>query len=227
VIPVAIQDRTSRISIRAIHPSTGSETTLASATLVIYSEGGSVVLSSTAATLSGSEAYYETTWPNGTYALGRYRVEWTLADAVDSWVDDSYFEVVLKRFRRPIGESDFTARYPYLASLIPSGSSMAGYLDSAWDEIGNLLYARLGQYPGNVFYPEQLGTCLEFLTISTIHRAIMMAPGTEDELKSTEYRELAMDALDTAMSFMRANTDEDRNPDDDEWGSFSTGVLVR
>ena len=228
MIPVAIQDRTSTLQIRHVDPDTGAEITLASGTITIYDDGSSEIVPATAVTVSGSLASYSRTWPEASFELGRYRAVCSLVDgSAVTRLEDFYFEVVLRRFRRPISESDFASRYPYLTNLLPSGATLAAYLDGAWTELGNILYARLGEYPGNLLYPEQLASACELLTVSHIHRAIMMAVGTEDELKATQYRELAFQALDTALSFVRLNRDDDRNPDPREYGVFGAGELIR
>lgn len=234
MIPIVVQGRVDRLTLRHVDPNDGTELSPTSGTITIYNSGGTAIVTAAAVTASGSKPYYSRTWDAATFPISerykssaRYRAEWTLVTGSTTRVEDSYFEVVLRRFRRPIGETDFASRYPYLANLIPSGATMGGYLESAWNEIGNILYSRLGRYPGDVFYPEQLSHVLEQLAVSHIHRAIMIGSGLEDDIKSRQYRDLAMSALETALSFIRIGKDDDKNADEDEFMVINNGELVR
>jgi len=228
MLDVAVQDRTDRVAIRAISPVDGSELTLTSGTLVIYNEGNSEVVASTAATVSGSAAHYERTWTKATFPTGRYRIVWSLVvSGPTTHVFDSNFEVVVRRFRRPIGDSDFSTRYPYLSGLLPTGATFDMYLNTAWSKIESVLYARLGRYPGNLIYPEQLQHCLEQWALADIYQAVSIGPGSEDEAKADRYKLEAMASLDTAMAFVREDTDEDKSAEDDEYAIIQGAELVR
>jgi hypothetical protein len=231
MVPVVVRDTTDEISIRAIHPHTGEELSLSSGTVVVYNDSGTTVVSSTPATVSGSKATFSQSWPEATYPIAHppryYRAEWSLVSGGVTYPMTSHFEVVSRRFRRPIGESDFSSKYPYLSTQIPSGATLSGYLTSAWDRIGSWLYGRLSQYPGNLLYPEQLSEALEYMTISDIHRAIMLGPATEDAEKAKEYKALAEDAMERALSFVRYHLTDDKDSALNEHGVFTGAELVR
>ena len=133
----------------------------------------------------------------------------------------------MRRFRRPIGDSDFATKFPYLSALLPTGATLAMYLNTAWGEIEATLYGRLGRYPGNLLYPEQLRFALEHATLADIYQAISIGPGTEDDHRAQTFRERATEALDTALSFVREDTDEDKSAESGEYMVVGGGELVR
>ena len=226
MIDVAVQDKWDRVSVRAISHIDGSELAISGVSLKIFNDGNTEVVSASGS-FSGSVASYTRTWDEATFPTGRYRIEWTITAAATVYALDQNFEVVTRRFRRPSGESDFTARHPYLSSMLPTGSTFAGYLDSAWGQIEEILYARLGKYPGQVVYPEQFSHALEQLTLANIYQAISIGPGSEDDHKSTLYREQAMSSLDTASAFVRIDLDEDKSAELNEFYVVGNGELMR
>lgn len=231
MIPVVVRDTTDTLYQRAIHPHTGVELVLDSATVSIYSESGTLLVSAGACTVSGSQASRSQTWPEATYPITRpsryYRAEWAMVSGGVTYPQTSYFEVMSRRFRRPVGETDFAAKYPYLATIIPTGATLAQYLTAAWDRIGSWLYARLGAYPGQLFYPEQLSECLELYALADIHRSIMLTPGSEDAEKARLYQDLAQQALDRAISMARVHETDDKDSALSHYGVFSNTPIVR
>lgn len=228
-ISVAIQDHTSRIYLRHVDPDTREEIAVASGTVSIY-RGNNKLVDAASVTVSGSRVYYEATWSESTWPLDSYRAEWSLVDTSAppvTRVVESFFEVVVRHFRCPVGASDFSSRYPYLTQLFPSGTTLADFLDSAWEEIELTLYGKLERYPGNVFHPEQFAKAAEYWCVADAYRAISRGSGTEDEQKANHYRERAMQALTSAQAFVRADTNDDNVADASEVSTLSSIRVVR
>lgn len=223
-INVAIQNHTGRIAVRHLDPVTREEITVASGTVSIY-RGTSKIVDGDSVSVSGSKPYYETTWAEATYPLGTYRAEWILVDgSATQRMEDTFFEVVKRAFRCPIGISDFKDRYPFLENLVQAsvGTTLDDYLQSAWEEIELHLYGKLERYPGNVFHPEQFRKAAEFWCVSDAYRNIARATGSEDESKADHFRERAMGALQSALAYARFDKDDDNIAEDGESGILST-----
>lgn len=231
MMPVVVRDTTDSLLQRAIHPHTGAELTLTSATVSIYNESGTALVTAAACTVSGSKATYQQSWPAATYPTSRppryYRAEWSLVSGGTTYPQTSYFEVVSRRFRRPLGETDFATKYPYLSTIIPTGATLASYLTAAWDRIGSRLFARLGVYPGHLFYPEQLAEALEFFAVADIHRSIILTPGSEDAEKARLYQEMGEQALERAIALARVHESDDKSNSANHYGVFNSIPITR
>jgi hypothetical protein len=203
------------LSIRAIHPVTEIETTLASAKVAIFSASGTALVTSTAATVSGSLASYSRTW---TWEPGEYRAEWEMTA---SWGGTfgltQHFVISRYRWRRPIGSADFASRYPYLTASLPTGTTWDTYLSAAWSRIGAWLYSRTGRHPGMVWFPEVFSAALEYQTLADVYRALTITTGAVHDSLADQYQTQASSALDAACSHLRVDADGDGLVDDGSW----------
>lgn len=237
-ITAVIQGRADTLYVRHINPLTKAEITVSSGTVTISREGSTAVSGAAVTETGDSLPGYARTWDSSTFPIGRYHAQWTLNDGSTNRIVDQYFEVVLRRFECPIGKSDFEAKYPFLEEQLPTGTTVATYLEAAWDEIELLLYGRLSQlryrineretyYPGNVFFTDVFRQAAEYWTVSDIYRAIAREEGSEDDVKAKHYEKRAKDAIEAAMVHMFVDTDDDNVPDDQEAYMFSSGRLIR
>lgn len=226
-LTVVVQAQTDRLYIRHLNPDTLAEITVSSGTISIYTGTTALVSSAAVSGTGGSNPYYERTWDTATFPLGKYRAEWALTDgSAVTRTEIHFFEVVKKPFRCPVGESDFISRYPYLQNQLPSGTTVASFLSTAWDEITDRLYARLGCYPGNVPYVETLKRVAEYWTVADIYRNI--ARGEDSDMEQSKvFRKMAEDCLETALSFMHVDADDDNVVTDSEASTWSGGELRR
>lgn len=225
MIPAVVKDQQDRLAIRAIDPYSGAEITIASCSIVVSDAGNNEAIASTGASQSGSLAYYDRSWG---FPIGSYRAVWSISDGATSTDFEQYFEVVAHRWRRPIGESDFASKYPYLSGRLPNGSSFANFLDCAWDEIGSVIYGRINKHPGALQNPEQFGYALEMLAVAALYDAIAMQPGSEEASKADTYRESGMSALETVLSCVHSDMDDDLKVEEDDDGLvLSEASLVR
>ena len=227
-ITVVVRDRTEALSFRHLDPTDKTEVTIASGTVTIYKDGATVVSAAVVTNTGTSLAQYSTTWSAATFPIGRYRAEWTLVDgSAVTRVQDQEFEVSLRRFTCPIGKSDFEAKYPLLEERLPTGTTFATYLEAAWDYIELQLYGRRQQYPGNIFFTDIFRQTAEYWTLADIYEALVRKPGTEDEYKATLYRKRALEAFESAVAFVRADTNDDNIAGDNEYEILSSGRLRR
>jgi len=227
-IAIVVQGQADKLSIRHLNPDTKAEITVSSGTVDIKQGSNTIVSSAAVIDVPSSLPSYSRTWDEATFPLGRYWSEWTLLDTLGgSRVDAKFFEVVIRPFRCPVGASDFIGKYPYLSAQYPSGTTVDNFLDAAWEDITDRLYARLQTYPGNVPYVEVLNRCAEFWTVADMYQALSRGEDTQDSDQAEIYRKKAEDCLQTALGYMFVDENEDSDIADSEAGTYSSGELRR
>lgn len=119
----------------------------------------------------------------------------------------TYFSVVLRRFTSQLSTTEMSARHPYLAPQIPSGQSLAIFLQRAWERISLTLWKRMDIYPGNIFQPEDFSLAQEYLTLGEFFLSIAYSadPRDEDIKKHELYTSKGLQLLDVAASNIAAD----------------------
>lgn len=199
------------LSIRCVHPISGEEVTPTAVQLSVYQNGVTPTsIQAAAATFSGSELTYVTVWG---LTLGPYRAVWEVTTAVDTFTLEQYFTVTKHRWRTPLGATDFVNKYPYLEARVPTNSTVMDFIHAAWDEIGGILYGKLGHHPSTMLYPEQLALAVEMLAVSNLYRAISMQPNDSEFIKAESYRQFAVDALSASLTLVVQDSTDTYTPD--------------
>lgn len=208
---VVVQGETDTLSFRLQDPATSQDRTLSSGTIQILGVGGDEKVASTPVTVSGSVATYAHAFTEGngfTRDLG-YKAVWSLVSGGVTYKRTTYFQVALRRFVSQLTDSDLTAVHPYLSGQLPSG--MAPHRLEAWAEIERRVYAKVRRYPGNVFHPERFLEAHKLLTLANAYFALSFDgnPTSEDWAKYNEARKRALEALDSTMSILDYDGDDD------------------
>jgi hypothetical protein len=123
----------------------------------------------------------------------------------------TYFSVVRRRFTPQLSVTEMTARHPYLAAQIPSGHSLASYLQRAWERITLTLWKRTDTYAGNIFHSEDFSLAHEYLTLAEFFLSIAFSadPRDEDMKKYELYTQKGLDFLEVAASKIAIDLNED------------------
>jgi hypothetical protein len=208
---VVVQGETDAISVRLLDPSTGSDRTLTSGTVTIYGVGGDEKVASTPATTSGAVASYSHafTEANGFQRDLGYRAVWALVVGAVTYRRETYFQVARRRFVSQLTDADMTSAHPYLSAQLSGG--MASHRTKAWAEIERRVFGKVRRYPGNVFHPERFFEAHEWLTLANAFFALSFDanPTSEDWAKYNEARKRGLEALDSAMSILDFDSDDD------------------
>lgn len=199
--------------LRVLNPITGEAVAVAGANheARIYGTQGSIVETITNPASFGlsdtnlitlKHNFSEALYPLGDY----YRITWKIhlsgggGGVFQEFV--AYFSAVRRRFVPSLSVVEVSSRHPYLASQIPTGHSLASYLQRAWERITLTLWKRMDTYAGNIYHPEDFSLAHEYLTLAEFFLSIAFSadPRDEDMKKHELYTQKGLDALDIAAS---------------------------
>ncbi len=221
-----VQDQSDALYLRLLDSITQAPITLSGThTIAIFSQSNTelVPATSTGITASGHTATYTRTWTAATFSRSYqttldarasqrqyYRARWSLNTG--SYLRDTYFEVIRRRFMSQLTDADFTSRHPYLSARLPSGqTTFAVYRQRAWDRISHLIQQRTGRNAGDLYLPETFSLCHKYWSLADFHLSVLLdATGTsEDQYKHEQYERMGNQAFGAAMAQQLVDTDDD------------------
>jgi hypothetical protein len=228
---VVTQDLEENISIRLVV--NGTEQTIATAGVDIFDPAGGAITSGSATTISGSVATFQATWSESTYAIedgyiARWNLEWSQDAVTYNKIIKSYFDVVRRRWENQVTDTDLTGLHPYL--VLPTGlTSYKSFREVAWRRITRTIRSRFNLYPGNIFYPEDMFDVVIAFSLSAYYMGNSFdAQGSEDWEKSQYYERQGNEMLESVMSNLAIDINEDGYLAENEKNFFLGGVqLVR
>ena len=228
---VVTQDLEDNISIRLVVNDT--EQTITTAGVEIFDPSGGSIASEAATTLSGAVATYQNTWAAATYSINdgyiaSWNLEWSQSAVTYNKIVKSYFDVVRRRWENQVADSDLTDLHPYL--VLPSGlTSYKSFRAVAWRRITRTIRSRFNLYPGNIFYPEDMFDVVIAYSLAAYYIGNSFdAQGSEDWEKSQYYERQGTEMLESVMSNLAVDANDDGYLVDSEKHYFLGGVsLVR
>lgn len=220
----AVQTQMDSLFLRLFNHITQVPVTLAGThTVTVFSPSGTelVATTSTGITVDGNVAEYRRLWDSATFPLSYqpptsaqepsrqyYRIRWVLNDG--DFIQDSYFELIRRRFLPTLMDVDFTERHSYL--VLPSGQSdFSSFRKRAWERITSRIEGRISRNAGDVYLPETFASCHEYWSLSDFFLSNMIdaTVGGEDRYKAERYEELGNSAFEAAISQIIIDTDVD------------------
>ena len=197
--------------------------------VTLYAPGGAELLArtSTGVTTSSNVATLAQTWTTATYPRDYgYKAVWELSDGATTYERIQFFEVVRRRFRSTLEDSDITALHPYVTEQNQQ-SSLALYKRESWEEIALLCRARIpsapkqrtnmkdftggriSSYVGNFFNPEDFRIGHLYLCLSWFFDHNSFGSADQNQLRAENYRKRGLDAIDLALSKIAFDRDDD------------------
>lgn len=222
VRPVVVQDATESISVVALDAA-GEPLTVTSATVAVFDVGGGEIVAPASADVSASPVVsYSQQWTTSLFPIDEgYRARWTFTFASGTKIQDTFFDVVIRRFESQLLDSDITSRHPRLANLLPSGVTTFGvWRMKAWRRIEQQLRIVFEGNPGRSFYPQKFFDCHTDLTVSEFLRDVAeFAIGSVDGLHADYFEKRGLDALDQLISDIAVDVDDDNElaKSEDNW----------
>lgn len=239
----AVQTQLDSLFLRLFNPITQVPVTLTGThTVTIFSPSGAeiVAATSTGITETGNVAEYRRTWDSATFLLSYqtttsaqkplrqyYRIRWSLNNG--DYTQDSYFEVIRRRFLPTLMDADFTARHSYLVPQLPTGQTdFSSFRKRAWERIISRIEGRVSRNAGDVYLPETFASCHEYWSLSDFFLSNMIdaTVGGEDRYKAERYEELGNSAFEAAISQIIIDTDGDGIVDSDTETFNYNGIRV-
>lgn len=229
--PVVVQDATESISVVALDAA-GEPLTVTSATVAIYDTGGGELVSATAADVSATPVVsYSRQWSTSIFAIDNgYRARWVFTFSGGTKSQDTFFDVVIRRFESQLLDSDITARHPRLANLLPPGvTTFNTWRMKAWRRIDQEIRRAFQANPGRAFYPQKFFDCHLDLTVAEYLRDVaQFAVGSVDDQHADYFEKRGLKSLDLALSDIAVDIDDDNELADSEDNYTLTGLeLVR
>lgn len=224
---VVVQNATESISVVALD-ATGEPLTLTSATVTIYDVGGGELVATTPADVSASPVCsYTRTWSESSFEdENGFRARWVFNHAGGSKTQDTFFDVVIRRFESQLLDSDITARHPRLANLLPSGiSTFNVWRMEAWRRIEQELRRAFQGNPGRAFYPTKFFDSHLDLTVAEFLRDVAeFAVGGVDGLHADYFEKRGLKRLELALTDIAVDVDDDNELADREDNWSLSGV---
>lgn len=226
VRPVVVENLEDTISVVALDAA-GEPLTVTSATVAIYAPEGGELISATPATVSSPVCSYARTWSESLTPIDNgYRARWVFTFSGGTKAQDTFFDVVVRRFESQLLDTDITARHPYLSGYLPSGvSSFSVWRMKAWRTIEHQLRLAFSANPGRAFYPQKFFDCHLDLTVAEFVRdAAVFAVGSVDVQQADFYESRGLKELDLLLSDIAIDINDDNEMVDAEDNYSLTGV---
>jgi hypothetical protein len=226
--PVVVQDQEEALSLRLQDEATGVDLTITTPrTITIYDLSGNQIVAETAVASSGAVAEYKRTWEAATFRRGvGYRAVWKLTSGATLYTRETFFQIARRRFLSQLTDADLTAINPYLAAQIPN---LAPYRARAWREIERRATTKVGEYAGNVFFPERFLEAHELLTLAQAFFALSFdgAQSSEDWAKYNEMRTRGLEVLQEALSAVDFDANDNGKIDAADLARNFAGIEIR
>lgn len=208
----------------------GAVVAVVSGTLTLRDPSNVAVLSAVAVSVtSAGVPYYDllaASVPASYSPSQRWLEDWTLTFSdgqVHTFRRSAH--LVLRRLYPCVTVGDLTRRHHDLAQLIPTGQTLQGYLDDAWDTV-ILRLIKDSRYPQQIMTPEGLVEAHKALALSRAYRDTQLGEGGDGKYGSlADFYNTAYENEWPTMKFT-IDLDEDNGPPgDDEEGIGGQPVI--